>query len=91
MTLHRGKILALAGYLAIVALVAGGLAWVTHAALHLEQSELQLRHSDTVRLALWTMWLTTSLMATHFLFQKTVQIFWRDQRQLPFLYLVNIG
>ncbi|MFL5327891.1 MAG: sensor histidine kinase [Gemmataceae bacterium] len=50
---RRGRWLAFSAYLGIVALVAGGLAWVTHAALQLEESELRLRHSDTLRLALW--------------------------------------
>jgi len=42
----RGRLAAVLAFLAIVGLVAGGLAWVTRAALALE-------HADTIRLALW--------------------------------------
>lgn len=42
----RGRLLLSLVFVAIVALVAGGLAWVTRAALALE-------HADTIRLALW--------------------------------------
>jgi signal transduction histidine kinase len=46
MNLPRGRALAVIVYLTVAGLVTGGLAWVTRAALTLEQS-------DTIRLALW--------------------------------------
>jgi len=53
MTLARSRGLALTIYFMIAALVTGGLAWVTHAALQLELETLELEHAKTVRLALW--------------------------------------
>jgi signal transduction histidine kinase len=49
----RGKWGGLAAFLVIAGLVAGGLGWVTHAALRLEQEQLEFRAEANAWLALW--------------------------------------
>src|SRR5437762_878864 len=53
----RGKRGGLVAFLAISALVAGGLGWVTWAALDLEHEQLESQHqaeiNDKIRLAMW--------------------------------------
>src|SRR5262245_8972704 len=53
MTVKRGRVLAIAIYLAIAALATGGLAWTTWQVLQLERQAAELELAKTVRLALW--------------------------------------